>query len=518
MKSNTNHHDKGVLKMRFFVMNITVLCLLLGYLNPMVLFRGKGSLQNWYDRRNFTRMKHIYGQTIYKTVCILIFRLSCFLSPIQILAQSIPEDALIFKEKGDHAFRRCDTKEAVYYYDRALKIYSYFPDVLFFLGRTYELDYDDLVNAIYYYRWYLMIKPNGPDSEEVSKYLINAEKIIERRKRELLGTRDQFIPSKNGITGIFNKESSKLEITPASFSSNTDILPRYTSLHVIASQKGMACYECHTNFYRPPVTSVWFPINESNGVSIFKIKEKKLYKYLLKLKVWKREGFVKRFNRLTWLSAQSIKVNITSRRENLRLERKKVTESINYRQEGIRHLLERAVLMGMGKLGIELNHCPRDLSIEKYVIFHKVSDYKENERFVFLSIQVAINTELLKRDLLDWEYTFEPKRITFIFHNVKMNLSERLTEQIINYSNYIGPMKRGLYPLYTSMKVFIQELEQLQINKYRFRPVSIGKNSISLEVYLSSPKYRRNFKIDYPQGKRGYPIKQCRWNRKEKFF
>ncbi len=45
---------------------------------------------------------------------------------------------------------RGDMEEAVRFYDKALRIYPDFPR-FYFLGLTYDLDFEDLVNAIYYY-------------------------------------------------------------------------------------------------------------------------------------------------------------------------------------------------------------------------------------------------------------------------------------------------------------------------------------------------------------------------------
>ncbi|MGA1796595.1 MAG: hypothetical protein ACMUIL_12125, partial [bacterium] len=80
--------------------------------------------------------------------CLLILPCLFLVVPSPAPAQMIPEEALRLKEEGDRAIMRGAMEEAVSFYEQALRIYPDLPDVLYFLGLTYDLDFQDMVNAI----------------------------------------------------------------------------------------------------------------------------------------------------------------------------------------------------------------------------------------------------------------------------------------------------------------------------------------------------------------------------------
>jgi tetratricopeptide (TPR) repeat protein len=390
------------------------------------------------------------------TLCILVLCISFWTLPSQIPAQTIPEEALELKEEGDRAVMRGDMEEAVRFYDKALRIYPNFPEVLYFLGLTYDLDFEDLVNAIYYYRRYLEVAPNGAQASEVSSRLQDAEKRHEERKREL-GLVEEPLTQPPPERPVIEEPPSKVD-SPAPVA---PIIPE-------PSQK-------------PSAPSKVISGREMGNIITLQMEER-ILKYELKLRVWEREGFVDRFNELARKRGSPLEEDIAGQREALRTERKKVTDFINYQDEAIEMFFEKAVFIGIFNLGIELNHYPKGLSPSRYIRSHKILDLKENDKFIDLSGEVTLNLEALGNDLFNMGFSFEPIRIALILQNIRGNLATILTEQIISHSDYAGPSSEGLYPIYTTLDIFTQVIKELKIGKYRFNPVSKRGNSITIQV------------------------------------
>lgn len=392
----------------------------------------------------------------YTTLCILILCISFWTLPSPLLAQSIPEEALELKEEGDRAIMRGDIEEAIRFYDKALGIYPDFPEVIYFLGLTYDMDFEDLVNAIYYYRRYLEIAPNGAQAAEVLKRLKAAETLHEERKRELGFVEEpptQPPPEEHGL----EEPPPKVVSPPPS----VPIIPE-------SPQK------------QPIPSKVSYGQDLGNAIT-FQMEER-ILKYELKLRVWEREGFVDRFNELARKRGSPLEEDIAGQREALRMERKKVTDFINYRDEAIEMFFEKAVFIGIFNLGIELNNYPKGLSPSRYIRSHKILELKENDKLIDLSGEVSLDLEALGNDLFNLGFSFEPKRITLILQDVQHDLETILIEQIISHTDYAGPSSEGLYPIYTTLDIFTQAIRELNIGKYRFNPVSKGINSITIEV------------------------------------
>jgi hypothetical protein len=364
--------------------------------------------------------------------------------PARVSAQAIPEEALMLKEQGDRAIMRGATQEAISFYEKALRIYPDIPDVVYFLGITYDLDLEDMVNAIYYYRRYLEIAPRGAQSAEVSSLLMKAEKRLDERKRQL-GLVEEA-PPPPAAAGREEPPPPQAPAPPVPNSTRRETAP----------QKG--------------------------GDVITLQLEESLLKYDLKLRVWEREGFVDRFNELARKRSSPLEEDVAGQREALRAERKLVTDFINYQDEAIGILLKRAVLMGIASLGIELNHLPEAFGTSPYIRSYDIHDIRENDRFVTISAEATLDLKALAGDLARKGYVFEPKRITIILQNVQGDLVTSLTERLIEHSDYAGPSSGGLYPVYTTLDLFAKEIRGMRIGPYRFNPVFIGQNSITLQV------------------------------------
>lgn len=390
------------------------------------------------------------------TLCILILCISFCILPSQILAQNIPEKALELKEEGDRAVMRGDVEEAVRLYDKSLRIYPDFPEVVYFLGLTYDLDFEDLVNAIYYYRRYLEIAPNGAQASEVLSRLQDAEKRHEERKREL---------------GLVEEPSTQphpkrpvLEEPPYRVGSPTSVAP------IIPEPSP-----------KPSTPSKVISGQHTGNIITFQIEER-ILKYELKLRVWEREGFVDRFNELARKRSSPLEEDVAGQREALRMERRKVTDFINYQEEAIEMLFEKAVFIGIFNLGIELNNYPKGLSPSHYIRSHKILDLQENDKFIDLSAEVTLDLEALEDDLFNMGFSFEPTRMALILQNVQRDLATTLIERIISHSDFAGPSSEGLYPIYTTLDIFTQFIKELKIGKYRFNPVSMGEHTITIQV------------------------------------
>jgi tetratricopeptide (TPR) repeat protein len=390
------------------------------------------------------------------TLCILIICISFWILPSSTPAERIPEEALELKEEGDRAVMRGDMEEAVRFYDKALRIYPNFPEVIYFLGLTYDLDFEDLVNAIYYYRRYLEVAPNGAQASEVSSRLQDAEKRHEERKREL-GLVEE--PPKPALPGKQDLEEPqpKVDSPPPA----APIIPEPVQ--------------------KPSIPSKVISDRKTDNIITLQMEER-ILKYELKLRVWEREGFIDRFNELARKRGSPLEEDIAGLREALRMERKKVTDFINYQDEAIEFLFEKAVFIGIFNLGIELNHYPEGLSPSRYIRSHKILELKENDKFIELSAEVSLDLVALGDDLFNMGFSFEPIRIALILQNVRGNLASSLLEKIISHSDYSGPSAEGLYPIYTTFDIFTQVIRELKIGKYRFNPVSTGENSITVEV------------------------------------
>ncbi|MGA1844604.1 MAG: hypothetical protein ACMUIS_08590 [bacterium] len=375
--------------------------------------------------------------------CLLILPCLLLVVPSRVPAQMIPEEALRLKEEGDRAIMRGAMEEAVSFYEQALRIYPDLPDVLYFLGLTYDLDFQDLVNAIYYYRRYLEIAPQGPQSAEVAGLLRKAERRLEERKRQLGLVEEPPAPAQGRREQPPPAQATAPSPTPV----------------------------------KPPGPS---PQRDGDVITIQ--MQESILKYDLKLRVWEREGFVDRFNELARKRSSPLEEDIAGQRESLRMERKLVTDFINYQEEAIDILLKRAVLRGIVSLGVELNHLPGDLDPAASIRSYDILEMKENDRFVTISAEVSLDLNALARDLAREGYVFEPKRITIIMQNVQGDLATRLTEHIIEHSDYAGPSSGGLYPIYTTLETFAREIRGMRIGTYRFNPILIGQNSITLQV------------------------------------
>jgi tetratricopeptide (TPR) repeat protein len=258
----------------------------------------------------------------------LIICISCCTFPAQISAENIPEEALELKEEGDKAVMRGDMEGAVRFYDKALKIYQDFPEVLYFLGLTYDLDFEDLVNAIYYYRRYLEVAPDGEQAPEVLSRLKDAEKRHEERKKEL-GLFEEPLKAKSPA-------EPESEEVPSKATSSPPVAPTIPE-----------------PVQEPSLPSKVTSSLETGNLITLQMEER-ILKYELKLRVWEREGFVDRFNELARKRVSPLKGDIAGQREALRLERKKVTDFINYQDEAVQMFFEKAVFIGIFNMGIEL--------------------------------------------------------------------------------------------------------------------------------------------------------------------
>lgn len=389
-------------------------------------------------------------------LCILIICISLWRLPSPSMAQSIPEEALDLKEEGDRAVMRGDMEEAVRFYDKALRIYPDFPEVLYFLGLTYDLDFEDLVNAIYYYQRYLEVAPNGAQASEVLSRLKDAENRHDERKRELGLIEEPLKPESPGKTDL-KEGPSEVESPPPV----TPTIPDPVQ--------------------KPSLPSKVTSSLETGNIITLQMEER-ILKYEIKLRVWEREGFVDRFNELARKRSSPLEEDIAGQREALRMERKKVTDFINYQEEAIEMFFEKAIFIGIFNLGIELNHYPEGLSPSHYVRSYKILDLTENDKFIELSAEVSLDLETLGNDLFNIGFSFEPIRLALILQNVRGNLAASLLEKIISHSDFVGPSAEGLYPIYTTFDIFTQLIRELKIGKYRFNPVSKGENSITIEV------------------------------------
>ncbi|MBN2372379.1 tetratricopeptide repeat protein [bacterium] len=374
-------------------------------------------------------------------------------------AQMIPDEALFLKEQGDRAITKGDIRQGASFYERALRVYPDFPIVVYYLGLTYDLDFDDPINAIYYYRRYLELEPYGPYSSEVSNRLKSAEERVEERKIGSGIIERGKEPEDKKEPESFTRRGTK---TPVASTTQ----PRPSDLNELGVPK---------SFDQDML------VHKKDNVLTLQIKEK-LLKYDLKLAVWDREGFIDKFNELAQMRASPLEMDIAGKREALRVERKKVTDFIDYQNEALNALFKKANLKGMSSLGIELDHFPEGWPAEAYVKSYKVTEIEEDDRFINLSVEIYIDMDALGQGLSSFGYIFEPNRITLILQGAQGNLAESLIDHIIRNSNYTGHTTGGLYPVYTSLKNFAEEVRGLKIGKYRFDPISIGSNSMTIIV------------------------------------
>ena len=384
-------------------------------------------------------------------ICLLTLCLSLSLFPLPSVAQRIPEEALILKEDGDRAMMRGDIEQAVRAYEKALRIYPDLPDVIYFLGLTYDLDFEDLDNAVYYYRRYLELTPQGGQSREVLNRLKKAEKRLEDRKKAL---------------GLIEEPPA---IEPEKRRDAAERPPEKIPSEAITTQA-------------PQAPS---PSADRTDTITFQMQES-ILKYDIKLGVWEREGFVKRFNELAQKRISPLEEDIATQRENLRMERARITEFINYQEEAIDILLEIAVLRGISTLGIQLDHYPEGFETAPYISSYDINDVRENARFVILAAEVHIDLKALAEGLSANGFLFEPNRMTLILQNIQGDALERFIDHIVRHSRFTGPPQGGLIPVYTIPETFAKEISAMRIGRYQFQPVSVGGNQMTIQVLLQS--------------------------------
>ncbi|MGA1875190.1 MAG: hypothetical protein ACMUIA_06260 [bacterium] len=210
--------------------------------------------------------------------------------------------------------------------------------------------------------------------------------------------------------------------------------------------------------------------------------ESKVYKYMLKLDLWERRGYIKKFNELARARGSFLTNNIAEARAKLRQERQKATDGIHYGREAENFLKKRALNDILKEWGIDLVRLPQRIDVQKAVVSSRILDFYEDETFIGLSLDLEINTHNLRKQLLDLGYQFSPIRVQLHCPNLFGETRERFLDAVMRRSEYMKNQSEGLYEIYSSVEAFASELEGMVIGAYTIHLDQVADDLIVFSV------------------------------------
>ncbi len=370
-----------------------------------------------------------YSRTPKPIIFILIlslFFLFLLLAPGNLLATP-PQEALSAKEAGDNYSHQGNIQEGIKAYERALQIYPLFAEVYYLLGMIYDMDQGRPEEGIKLYQKFLELAPDSPEAETVRFLIENAQQILS---------------GSSSSTSIVKKEDPQKIVTA-------------------------------------PTTVKESPSPSQNKYIQRSIKTKVL-KYTLKLNVWKREGFIEKFNELAMARGSFLTNDISKKRLQLRLDRQICTEHIDYQQEA-EIFVQRQILNDLleEEMSIFLSHFPEKINIQEAIVRSEVKKIREDKKYVRLTMDARINLENLKGQLSSLGYQFIPTKILLYCTNLYGDFSEQFMEAISRKSKYTKKESEGLVEIYTKPEEFVKELNNMKVGPYTIKVDKVDKNNIT---------------------------------------
>ena len=214
----------------------------------------------------------------------------------------------------------------------------------------------------------------------------------------------------------------------------------------------------------------------------------KVLKYNVKLEMWRKEGFIKKFNDLALARGSSLSHNIAAERARLRLERKKFTEFIDYPREAELFLIRQTLNdILRERWDMDLSRLPQRVIIEDAVVSSRILEMKEDDQYIHLSLEIKVDTKNLREQILRLGYVFTPTRVQLYCTNLYGQNDDRLINTILKKSEYIRNQHEGLYEVYTTVKKFAAELNKMTIGPYLIHVDSVDQNKIAFTAELKEP-------------------------------
>jgi tetratricopeptide (TPR) repeat protein len=218
---------------------------------------------------------------------------------------------------------------------------------------------------------------------------------------------------------------------------------------------------------------------------IFRSVDDKVLKYSIKIAVWQREGFIRKFNELALARGSSLTNNISEVRARLREERQKVTEFIDYPKEA-EYFLQCKMLNDLLKeWGMDLSQLPQKVDLQKAIPSCEVLNVQEDKKFVQLSLKAKIDTRNFKEQLLKLGYQFTPARIQLQCANLYGESKDRFIDAIQRKTECLKSQSEGIYEIYMPAELFASELSKMTIGTYGIHLDSVDKNKI---IFSAEPR------------------------------
>ena len=208
-----------------------------------------------------------------------------------------------------------------------------------------------------------------------------------------------------------------------------------------------------------------------------------ILKYNIKITVWKREGYIKKFNNLALARGSSLTNDIAEAREQLRLKRERLTQFINYPLEAEAFLLRQMINdFCKEKWNMVLLQIPQGININKAASSIKVLEIQEDKKYIRLSLEAKINCKYLESRLLELGYQFTPTKIQLYCSNLYGEFKDKFIDAMCRKSEYMKNQSGGLYEIYTTVENFASELSKMMIGPYRIHINEVTKNSITFST------------------------------------
>jgi len=209
----------------------------------------------------------------------------------------------------------------------------------------------------------------------------------------------------------------------------------------------------------------------------------KVLKYNIKISVWKREGYIQKFNELALARGSSLSNDIAETRAKLRLKRQRLTQFINYPLEAEAFLVRQMIHNFLiEKWNMVLLQVPQRINIKKAISGIKVLEMQEDKKYIRLSLKAKIDTKYLKSRLLELEYLFTPIKIQLYCSNLYGEVNDRFIDAICHKSEYMKNQSGGLYEIYTTAKNFSKELNAIMIGPYRIHIDEVTNKKITFST------------------------------------
>lgn len=413
--------------------------------------------------------------------------MSLLYRPLSSLAEPSPE-AIKAKDEAEAYIAAQDITKAVEAYERALRFEANYAEVYYALGLIYDLDLGDLKKAVACYEKFLSLSPDSSLAETVSGMLKSAQEALSALSSSSSSSSEEAtspsptpreenpfsIDKPKPVTEESDFVPAQDQLTPEGESAETLTPAEQEQLVSLPQERELLEQE-------PKETSL--PDDSHSRYVQRYLNNSKVLKYSLKLRVWEKKGFIQKFNELAMARGSSLTSNIAEKRAQLRLERQKVTDFIDYPVEAEDFLLGQMLNeLIRERWGLDLPQLPPEIEVDRVVLSRKISDLREDKKYVRLSLEAKVDTKVLEEQLVKQGYQFTPIRVQLQCANMYGDMTELILSAICRKSVYLKGQSEGFYEIYTTTKQFAAEIGKMIIGPYSLHIESIAQNKIAFSV------------------------------------